>query len=189
MASGGDRRDQGMTRLFRYVLVSDTGIAPCIDDGLTTLAVCKPTVRRSARHGDWVAGFLPKPHPRGLIAYAGRVSEVLDVGTYEKVHRGRSDALYRMLENGSFERLRPEYHPEPDAIRKDLSGPVLIFDKSATWYFGDRPQVLPEELSHLAAAGRGHRVRGASEQDIAALESWLRSIWPPGIHGRSRVVH
>lgn len=178
-----------MTRLFRYILASDFGTAPCIDDGLTTLAVCKPAVRRSVRLGDWVAGFLPKPHHRGLIAYAGRVLEILDVGEYEKFHRGRSDAVYRMLENGSFERLRPEFHPEPDAMCKDLSGPVLIFDKSATWYFGDSPQVLPEELYHLAAAGRGHRVKGASEQDIAAFEGWLRSNWPTGIHGRPRDVH
>lgn len=173
-----------MTRLFRYILRFDSGMAPCIDNGLTTLATCKPVIRRSACPGDWVAGFLPRPHARGLVAHAGRVREVLDIGSYERTHGGRSDAIYRERSDGTFECLRSDYHPEEYDRRKDKSGPVLIFEEGAAWYFGDRPQILPAKLSHLAAAGRGHRVSGASEKDIAAFEEWLRSSWPPGYHGR-----
>jgi hypothetical protein len=90
------------------------------------------------------------------------------------------------MKDGKFKGLRPEYHPDPYDKCKDLSGPALIFQKDATWYFGDQPQNLPTKLSHLAAAGIGHRVNGASEIDIAAFEKWLRSNWPPGFHGRPR---
>ena len=184
MVESDDRGDPRVTRLFRYILASDTGMAPCIDDNLMTLATCKPKIRGSAHVGDWIAGFVPRPYPRGLLAYAGRVRAVLDVGSYERAYRGRSDAIYREEDNGTFERLRPDYHSEPGAVEKDLSAPVLIFDSEATWFFGNRPEKLPERLSHLAAAGRPTRVHDASEADIAALETWLRSYWPAGIHGR-----
>lgn len=177
----------GMTpQFFRYILASDVGMAPCGDDGLLALATCKPVVRRVARPGDWVAGFLPRPHDRGLLAYAGRVQKVLAVGKYENLFRGRSDAIYRERRDRSFQRLKPEYHDGPGDFARDLSADVLVFDMEATWYFGDRPQVLPKALIHLAAAGRGHRVNGATYADITALERWLRRHWLPGIAARAK---
>ena len=157
-------------------------MAPCVDGGLVTLATCKPQIRRSARPGDWIAGFLPRPHPRGLLTYVGRVHHVLDVGIYEKQFRGRADAVYRLVPDGTFRRLKPDYHDNPNDLRKDTSSPVLIFDEDATWYFGDRPQALPPKLIHLSAAGRGHRVNGAHEGDVKALERWLRRRWSPSIN-------
>ncbi len=175
-----------MTRFYRYILATDNGMAPCIDNGLITLATCKPQIRRTAKAGDWVAGFYPSPHPRGLVSYVGRVNEVINIGAYEENYRGRSDAVYREKRDGTFIRLRPDYHPEPKQFFKDQSGPVLIFDKKATWYFGDKPKDLPDELFHLHAKGQGHRVNNASEQDIIALEKWLRTKWPPNVYGKPR---
>lgn len=173
-------------RMFRYILATDAGMAPCADRGLVTLATCKPRIRRGAKEGDWVAGFLPRPHERGLLAYAGRVREVMPVGAYEKRFGGRRDAIYRQRPDGFFKRLKPEYHSVAGDFERDVSGPVLVFDRHATWYFGDHPQPLPEDLMHLAAAGRGHRVKGVGEADIARFERWLRRRWPPGIHGAPR---
>jgi hypothetical protein len=64
-----------MTRILRYILETDNGMAPCIDGGLVTLATCKPIIRRSARPGDWVLGFYPSPFERGMLAWAGRVDD------------------------------------------------------------------------------------------------------------------
>ena len=171
-----------MTRILRYILQHDTGMAPCVDDGLVSLATCKPKIRASARVGEWVIGFRPSPAPRGLVIWAGQVAHRAEVGDYERQYRGRSDAVYRARPGGGFKRLRPDYHPGEDEFRKDTSAPVLIFDPDATWYFGAEPQMLPEKLMHLAAGGRGHRVEGANEGDTAALQSWLSSLKPPGIH-------
>lgn len=120
-------------------------------------------------------GFAPAPLPRGLLAWAGRVAETLSVGEYERRHRGRRDAVYREEGDGTFRRLRPDYHPEPDAIRKDLAAGMLVFDPAASWYFGRVLRELPPELMHLAASGRGHRVNGSEPGDAAMLERWLRS--------------
>jgi hypothetical protein len=100
-----------MTRIFRYILKNDTGMAPCIDGGLVSLAACKPKIRGSAQPGDWVVGFFPKPEPRGLVAWAGRISRRVEIGDYEAEFRGRSDAVYRAKPNGEFKRLRPRLPP------------------------------------------------------------------------------
>ena len=173
-----------MTRILRYILQVDKGMAPCVDNGLVSLATCKPKIRASAKAGEWVAGFRPRPDDRGLLVWAGRVADILDVAEYERRYRGRSDAVYRAMAGGGFKRLRPDYHPGEDEFRKDTSAPVLFFDREATWYFGREPRMLPESLMHLAAAGRGHRVSGVDDGDAAALRAWLTSLGPPGVQGR-----
>lgn len=173
-------------RMFRYIVKRDSGMAPCIDNGLVSLATCKPQIRRRAKVGDWVAGFLPRPYDRGLLACAGRVAEVLPVGEYEEKYRGRSDAVYRERDDGTFERLNPGYHPKPKQQEKDLSGPVLVFDRKASWYFGENAPRLPEHLIDLAAAGRPIFVKGGTADRIEAFEAWLRGHWEPGVHGTPR---
>lgn len=163
-----------MTRIFRYILAVDVGMAPCVEGGLITLATCKPRIRASAKAGDWVLGFAPAPLPRGLLAWAGRVADTLPIGEYERRYRRRRDAVYREQRDGTFRRLRPDYHPEPDAIRKDLAAGALIFEPAASWYFGRVLRELPAELMHLAPTGRGHRVNGSRPDDAALLEHWLR---------------
>lgn len=180
-----------MTRILRYILQHDTGMAPCIDHGLVSLATCKPKIRASAKLGEWVVGFRPSPAPRGLVVWAGQVAESIEVAEYERLHSckrrgGRADAVYRELTNGGFERLRPQYHPGADEFRQDTSAPVLLFDARTTWYFGCEPEMLPEHLLHIATGGRGHRVNGTQEGDAVALQTWLAGIAPPGVHHSPR---
>lgn len=175
-----------MTRIFRYVLRHDTGMAPCVDGGLVSLATCKPKIRASAKPGEWVVGFRPSPAPRGLVVWAGRVAHVVAIGDYERQYRGRSDAVYWAKPGGEFKRLRPDYHPGENEFRKDTTAPALVFDPDATWYFGREPHMVPEHLMHLAARGQGHRVNGVNDGDAAALQAWLASIVRPGVHGVPR---
>jgi hypothetical protein len=175
-----------MTRIMRYILQHDTGMAPCVDNGLVSLATCKPKIRAGAKPGEWVVGFRPSPAPRGLVVWAGRVAHSTEVGDYERQYRGRSDAVYRAKAGGGFKRLRPDYRPGEDEFRKDTASPVLVFAPDATWYFGREPPMLPEHLMHVAAGGRGHRVNGVNDEDATALQAWLFGIGPPGVHGVPR---
>lgn len=43
--------------IFRYIVAYDHGTAPRPYGGVCTLAICKPTIRKAARVGDWVIGF------------------------------------------------------------------------------------------------------------------------------------
>lgn len=168
---------------MRYILPHDTGMAPCVDNGLVSLATCKPAIRRTAKVGDWVLGFRPRPVPRGLLIWAARVGQVVRIEDYEPRFRGRSDAVYRSDGRDGFFRLRPCYHPGNEQFRRDISAPVPVFDKHASWYFGRNPEMLPGHLLHLAAAGIGHRVNGVNDTDATALEAWLAGNWPPGVLG------
>lgn len=175
-----------MSRFFRYILVTDNGTAPSIDEKLLSLATCKPAIRRSAKPGDWVAGFMPRPFERGLVVYAGRVARKFEWTDYAQIYPGRRDAVYAMDAAGGFTRLNPSYHAAPGLMEKDLSGPVLVFEKKSCWYFGCAPVALPAELGHVAPSGKGHRVNGAKPADIVAFEGWLREGWEPGAHAPPR---
>lgn len=165
-----------MTRIYRYILTHDSGVAPCPADGLITLATCKPVIRRTAKPGDWVLGFRPGSLERGLLLWAGKVEQVMDHGDYEREFRGRPDAVYRQGKDGGYKRLRPDYHPTQREMDRDTSAPVLLFDSTVSKYFNGQPQPLPQELAHLAAAGRGHRVSGTVPDDVARLEAWLAQL-------------
>lgn len=165
-----------MSRIYRYILASDFGMAPCPADGLITLATCKPVIRRTAQPGDWVLGFRRGAMERGLMLWAGRVAQVMDHGDYEEAFRGRPDAVYRQRSDGSYDRLDPTYHPTPEAMTRDLSGPVLIFDPDNSCYLNGNAVSLPDDLAHLAAAGRGHLVSGTNAGDVARLEEWVAEL-------------
>jgi hypothetical protein len=175
MGGSHDRGDQNLSRIFRYIHVHDSGMAPCYDHGLITLGTCKPQIRNSAVPGDWVIGFLPRPFDRGLVTWAGKVASSLSHGDYQRQHSRRGDAVYRQKSDGSYERLT-KFHPTDEEMDLDLSGPVLLFDPAASISFGAGPQSLPQPLMHLAAGGRGHRVNGILEGDEANLESWVRRL-------------
>jgi hypothetical protein len=177
-----------MTRIFRYVLAADTGMAPRVERGLLSLATCKPMLRRSAAEGDWVIGCFPAPHNE-LVAWAGVIAETLPIGIYGMRHGRRADALYPAGPDGGpvrrTDRL-PDYHPDAAQQRQDRSGKALLFDRTRCWYFGGDGRGLPPELAHLAPRGQGHRVNGTSLDDAPRLEAWLRGEAPPGIHGTPR---
>ena len=165
-----------VSRIFRYILVHDYGIAPCPADDLLTLATCKPSIRRSAKPGDWVLGFRPGTVVRGEMLWGGRVARVMTQGEFEQAYRGRPDALYRLDREGSFSRLNPAYHPSEREKARDLSGPVLLFDESISRYCYGQPVALPSELAHLAPIGRGHRVNGVNQGDPERLAAWLTAL-------------
>lgn len=176
------------TKIYRYVHAHDTGMAPNPRHGQLTLATCKPGIRAVASVGDWVVGCFPSPLNK-LVSWAGRVSETIPVGEYSKFHPQREDAIYRVSEKGALER-RPGfnvgYHEPVQNHLADYRGKVLLFDPTATWYFGADGQELPPILEHLAASGQGHRVNFRKNGDLEALIDWLAEIGPASLNGQPR---
>jgi hypothetical protein len=168
-----------MTRIYRYILAHDEGMAPCPAGGTISLATCKPAIRCKAAPGDWVLGFRAGSLHRGLLLWAGRVEQAMSHGEYQRAHLLRPDAVYRERSDGQYERLRPDYHPTQKEMERDTSAPVLLFDPAVSLYLEGQPVPLPPELEHLAAAGRGHRVNGTRSGDVAALEAWLATLARP----------
>ena len=183
-----------MARFYRYVLADDNGTAPCPQNGLLTLATCKPRIRRTAKPGDLIAAFAPSPSPRHMLAYAARVLKVVDWRDYASRYAfpDRNDAVYAFPPEGGVTRLREGYHPTATERDRDLSGPVLIFDPAETWYFGEKLQALPKHLHRCSYGGKGsgygqgHCVDEIDLNDDDSLLTWLKRTYAPGFHGKPR---
>jgi putative DNA base modification enzyme with NMAD domain len=192
MAYGTIGRDPEMSRIWRYVLATDNGMAPCAEQGILSLCLCKPMIRRSAGVGEWVVGFVPRRINGGRVhvAWAGQIAESVSMGDYEKRFPGRRDAIYRLVESKWGEPdilvpLRDDYHADERNRSRDRKGKnVLIF--RAFWYWGSVGINAPDEIVDLAHYYVGQSTKNSSPEKIARLEAWLRSVAEPGIHGEPR---
>lgn len=70
-----------MTKIYFYKLIVDDGGARCVENGLLSLAICKPMIRRTAKNGDVVIGFAANSlHADNRLIYVARVNEKLENG-------------------------------------------------------------------------------------------------------------
>ena len=72
-------------RVHTYVIVVDSGAAPNYDKPFTTLAVCKPRIRRKAGIGELVLAFAGQkvnPYEPHTVVWAGVVTEKLSFAEY-----------------------------------------------------------------------------------------------------------
>ena len=73
------------------------GMAPCEEESLLSLALCKPEIRKKAVVGEYVIGNVSKSLNMGKRAWwIGRVSEVLTLREYYTKYMDRRDAIYRV---------------------------------------------------------------------------------------------
>lgn len=191
--------------LYSYILVHDTGFSPNPFWGYCTLACCKPTIRRTAKKGNWIVGLSPKAYGHKLI-YAMLVKEVLTYKEYfnddrfaakipgytkGKVVYKCGDNIYKPLPDGDFQQLQSVHsngqYKNLDTKAHDLGGKNVLISENF-YYFGSQPLDLPLEL-HDLKVGRGHKNK-FSDNVILAFEEFIRtnrtgvhaapSKWPDG---------
>lgn len=177
-------------RIWRYVVATDSGYAPCIDRRMLSLCICKPIIRLGAAVGDWVIGFEPKRFgPPTRVVWAGRVSEKLLMGQYQMQYPRRRDAIYKLLRitpDGQevLEHIGVERHADMKSQESDKRGKnALIFREF--WYWGGNAPRATEEIARLAYYRQGQTTRGAGPREAEHIEKWLCQ-WTPGVHGRPR---
>jgi hypothetical protein len=173
-------------KVWRYVIVVDCGSAPNFGPPLTTLAICKPRIRKGAQPGDLVLGFAGKPiasDPHKVV-WAGFVSEKLTFAQYWRDPR--------------FRRKKPQATPHPDNIYRTgavglIQVPNSVHDAGSiatdergrfvlvlnpAWHLDLRISSLPEQFSNLRLSPnnrRGHRVSDVPPHVAAELLAWLQS--------------
>jgi hypothetical protein len=189
-----------MTRIWRYVLKWDNGMAPCVQDGMLSLTVCKPRIRLHAERDDWVIGFLPKDIARhrggegaDYIAWAGQVDEILSLGDYQLRHPNRRDAIYCRTgwHRDGTEHLKRLLHLKhvSDSYHRDRSRDwygknALLF--SPFWYWGeDAREADNPDIKKMAHHHVGEATKDSTPERVKTLEKWLKGI-PPGCHGKPR---
>src|SRR5688572_13054765 len=121
-----------MPRIFRYVVRYDAGTAPRPFDGVCSLAICKPAIRRSADVGDWIVGF--RSRRPGEVVYAMQVTERVTFAEYWEDPRfearklGRRhppDNIYRPVGPNALAWV-PNHVHEPESLSKDTGGRYVL---------------------------------------------------------------
>jgi len=168
--------------LYKYVITHDTGKAPCIDNNLLTLCICKPKIRKTAKVGDWVLATASKQkisrEPR--IVYAAKITKKITMEQYALENEVRQDKIYS-FDGLSLRHNGSSTHSEPYDQKTDIGG-VFCLVSNEFWYFGNMAIELPKELSFLYHFGRGHsKIR--DQLLLEVTEKYFSGI-EPGILGK-----
>lgn len=169
-------------KAYVYVIATDRGSAPNYEPPRTTLAVCKPDIRRCAPIGSLVLAFTGstlsrEPH---AVCWAGVIEDRLTLAEYwddprfdgKKPHRcATPDNIYQP--DGLDLCQVPNTTHDGSNVATDLSGKyVLLFNQS--WHFGAAGPILPAEFDLRTIGGRRrHRVHDLSATRWTELRAWL----------------
>ncbi|NQE44544.1 hypothetical protein C5S31_00805 [ANME-1 cluster archaeon GoMg2] len=179
-------------KLYSYVLRDDSGFAPNPFWNYSTLACCKPIIRKRAELGDWIVGSGSMNNMgNNKLIYAMKVTDKLTFEQYAKDKRfenkipsnglreERGDNIYSKNDKGEWVQ-RPSYHSKRHQ-EHDLKGEyVLISDHF--YYFGRNAISIQEELKQIIKKGPGHKSKSISKKDIEKFEEWIEKQ-PQGIQG------
>jgi len=178
-----------VSRLYVYKVRYDDGTAPCVEDGVLTLALCKPAIRATAAVGDTLVGFAAKSMCRDQrLVYAAVVTARVEGGAYCRGRRWRRrrDCAYAWRGGAFVPRGGTAAAVAPEDLRNDLGAPpayaranVLVSDNYR--YFAEtRPADYREEFPQIArfvdALGQGHRVN-LGERLRDEFERYLAALW------------
>jgi Nucleotide modification associated domain 2 len=175
-------------RTYFYKLTCDDGGAPCVKDGLLSLAICKPKIRSRADKGDLIFGFAAKSlHFDNRLLYIARVTDKLFNGDYYTTGKfaQREDCVYQKSD-GRFEWRPGSLHHGKGDLVHDLGrhpyyerANVLLCDDFR--YFGkngtaDYKSNYPLIKTAVETLGQGHRVHHG-EPLRQQLQAFMLQIW------------
>ena len=174
-----------MTYLYMYRLTSDTGLAPCVDNGLLSLACCKGGQIRYGRPchtglryriGSNKDGFELKNDKvyvlgtyKGKLLYLARITEIMTmVEYYQTIAKGRTDHIYD-VKNGQLERnkhlQKQKVHLEGEQHIRDIAGKYVLLSEDFM-YLGE-DATLVEFVSIYGAKFRETKLyKGKIADDI-----------------------
>jgi len=155
-------------KIYFYKLTVDAGTAPCVDDNLLSLAICKPMLRRTAGEGDIIIGFAGNELDRNnRLIYAAEVTIRLEDGAYfrDRKYSHRKDCIYEWNDNAYKIKKNVNFHSTQKDLERDLGkAPVykranVLLSKKFN-YYGCGPTLDYSEVIHKAVTTlkRGHRI-------------------------------
>jgi hypothetical protein len=179
-----------LNRFYIYKCVVDDGGAPCIDDGLLSLCICKPMIRSTAREGDWIFAFGSNDEKSvNRLAYIAEITRKLTKGQYYELDefQKRGDCIYersrtkkfRVRQNARFHGtqlgLAHDLGESPDYERANslVSNNFRYFGAKGTAQWKEHAPNLTRLIEYL---GQGHRVNHA-ETIRAELMKLKATIW------------
>lgn len=158
---------------FAYRLTYDTGFAPCIENGILTLACCKGGQFRNGRlihsglrhtigeyfrlKDDKTDVFLLGMYKNTLLFYA-KINYVYPMSDYfsSSLCRNRTDNIYSVDESAPYGLVRnsflPSIHPKIDPktnlvnpqIEKDIFGDYVLYSTEFS-YWGSNSKIIEDQ--------------------------------------------
>jgi hypothetical protein len=177
-----------VARIYFYKLTTDDGGAPCVQDGLLSLAICKPMIRGTAEVGNMIFGFAAKSlHADNRLLYVARVTDKAPSGDYYTTAKfaRREDCIYERRGNRFLWRQGALHHG-PTHLAHDLGehpyyakATVLLsedfryFGKKGSDDYKARYPLIKDALEKL---GQGHRVHHDEPLRMELLDLG-RGVW------------
>ena len=148
-------------------MIVDNGGAPCVQDGLLSLAICKPQIRSTIDINDFIIGFGSNVLDNKLIYIAEVTNKLLD-GEYYKQEKYfyRDDCLYSFDGQQYSRREDKKYHISNNTPNDEGNDIVLLSDNYR--YFGkksndDYKNKYPILTKIINSLKQGHRLNHNTE--------------------------
>ena len=124
-------------KIYFYKMIVDNGGAPCVQDGLLSLAICKPQIRSTIDTNDFIIGFGSNVLDNKLIYIAQTTDKLLD-GEYYKQEKYfyRDDCLYSFNGQQYSPRENKKYHIGNNTPTDEGNDIVLLSNNCR--YFGNK---------------------------------------------------
>jgi Nucleotide modification associated domain 2 len=167
------RTAQNTTGVYIYKMTVDDGGAPCVWNGILSLAICKPAIRSVASKGSIILGFAANSlYSNNTLVYAAKVTSRIEDGKYFILPRfqDRPDCVYKRVDGRFQWRPGARFHGPPD-LKHDLGlfpsykrANVLICEGPENFrYFAgecgfDYKDSFPLLKRLIENLGQGHRV-------------------------------
>lgn len=180
-----------MAKVYLYKLTVDDGGAPCVSNGILSLAICKPAIRSTAKRDNIILGFAANSLYRdNCLVYVARVTKNLDGRKYfsKPQFADRPDCIYRW-DGRRFEWKSDSRFHSPSDLAHDLGeapgynrANVLLSEGAEYFrYFGancpvDYKREYPHLKSLVEELGQGHRVNFESELR-EELRRFIQRLW------------
>ena len=134
-----------MKYVYVYRLTSDTGLAPCVDKGLLSLAVCKggqvrgdKIINTGLRY--WIGSKKDVDYTQdevyvlgtyeNKLLYLARVTGVVTMQEYfSGMSKGRTDNIYRVVQRKlkrNSHLVSEEVHTDPGRLVRDYAGEYVV---------------------------------------------------------------
>jgi hypothetical protein len=197
MHGQSDKADGRIPKFYLYKMTVDDGGAPCIQDRMLTLAICKPTIRRVAPEGSVIIAFAGNlmekdGYEDNCIVYAAVVSRRVDNQEYysQRRYAHRRDCIYKRSGSGFALKAKARFHHGPGDLEHDLGAApdylnaVLLSDGAKDFrYFGTKCPVqykkkFPRLRKVIERLTEGHRVNHDPElyKELLRLKKELWEI-------------
>lgn len=189
-------------KLLKYVMTTDSGLAPNPYFGVCSLALCTPNhMNAQLEPGDWVVAHSSKDTGQRLV-YAMCLTRILDMPDYFAAFPNKrpdpsgsreqqcGDNLY-YRDGGRWARLPSAEHNTIGCFMQDQNRPVYLAECAHKfWYFGAASN-LPEldgfadQFPWLIKDRCGFSYVH-DETRIASFEKWLQALGQRGLIGQPR---